>query len=264
MSFFTAVKISDGATPTIFATTKAASIAAVATDTAIVVTLSPNQPQLTAGLNVNATLSAETVKVIGTVNQGTSPWVTSFSAPQHVIVDSGTITTVSAARVVGSAGAIFDAPVSGTAPANALYQGVRGATTNPTPVTDGQLVVPLADDTGKLVVVLNAPRDLVGRQTTAIVSTMTEKTIVTAIASTFADITGMQITNASATIPVTVTIKDSTSGTTVKVYDLAAGGGIVVTFNPPLNQTTVNTNWTATLSVATVTVDVNVDYVKNV
>ncbi len=45
---------------------------------------------------VQATLAAETTKVIGTVNQGTSPWVvsTTFSAPQHIIVDSGTLTAV--------------------------------------------------------------------------------------------------------------------------------------------------------------------------
>ena len=74
---------------------------------------------------VQATLSAETTKVIGTVNQGTSPWIVagggtagtaatgvvtvqgiaamtpllvtaSFAAAQHVIVDSGTITAVTA------------------------------------------------------------------------------------------------------------------------------------------------------------------------
>ena len=86
---------------------------------------------------VQATLSAETTKVIGTV------------------------------RVVGNIGAVVDAPVSGTAPANALYQGVRGATTYPTAVTDGQMVVPMADKAGRQAVVLNTVRDLTG---TAVVS----------------------------------------------------------------------------------------------
>lgn len=45
---------------------------------------------------VQSTLSAETTKVIGTVNQGTSPWVTSFSSPQHVVVDSGAIVVTNA------------------------------------------------------------------------------------------------------------------------------------------------------------------------
>jgi hypothetical protein len=78
----------------------------------------------------------------------------------------------------------------------------------------------------------------------------------------FNDITGIQITSATGT-PVTVTIKDSTSGTTRKVYDLAANGGIVVPFSTPLPQSGAAANWTATLSVNTVTVNINVDYVKN-
>jgi hypothetical protein len=100
-----------------------------------------------------------------------------------------------------------------------------------------------------------------GDQTTQIVSSSTETTIVTANAAAHNDITGLQITNQSATIPVTVTIKDGTAGTTRKVFDLAAGGGIVVSFpNKLMRQSAINANWTATLSVATVTVDVNVDY----
>jgi hypothetical protein len=78
----------------------------------------------------------------------------------------------------------------------------------------------------------------------------------------FNDITGIQITNATATA-VTVTIKDATSGTTRKVYDLAANGGIVVPFSTPLPQAAAANNWTATLSVNTVTVNINIDYVKN-
>jgi hypothetical protein len=59
----------------------------------------------------NATLSAETTKVIGTVNQGTSPWVVSLASTTitgnvtvvqptgtnlHTVVDSGTLTAVTA------------------------------------------------------------------------------------------------------------------------------------------------------------------------
>jgi hypothetical protein len=120
----------------------------------------------------------------------------------------------------------------------------------------------MADKYGRQVVLPQAMRDLVGTQTTQIASSSSETTIVTAAASTYKDITGLQITNQTAT-PVTVTLKDSTAGTTRKVYDLAANGGIVVHFSPPLPQATANNNWTATLSVATVTVDVNVDFVNN-
>jgi hypothetical protein len=105
-------------------------------------------------------------------------------------------------------------------------------------------------------------RDLVGVQQTTITNSTGETTIVTAIGSVFADITGLQITNATATA-CSVTIKDSTAGTTRKIYDLQANGGIVVHFSPPLPQNAVNNNWTATLSVNTVTVHINADYVKN-
>lgn len=105
------------------------------------------------------------------------------------------------------------------------------------------------------------PRASIGAQTTAIASSTSETTIVTAGASgIFNDITCLQITNATAATPVTVTIKDATSGTTRKVYDLAGGGGIVVPFPVPLSQSASANNWTATLSVNTVTVHVNVDF----
>lgn len=80
-------KITDG---TNVATVKAASTAALAADKAVVVAVSPNNtvPVSLASVPshavtnagtfvVQATLAAETTKVIGTVNQGTSPWVTS-------------------------------------------------------------------------------------------------------------------------------------------------------------------------------------------
>lgn len=93
MSFFTAEKIVDGTTPTILATVKAASTAAVATDTAFVVAISPNN-----SVGITGTVTA---------NQGTSPWVTSLA--------STTIT-----GTVAVTGTFFQAtqPISGTVTAN--------------------------------------------------------------------------------------------------------------------------------------------------
>jgi glutamate/tyrosine decarboxylase-like PLP-dependent enzyme len=48
------------------------------------------------------------------------------------------------------------------------------------------------------------------------------------------------------------------------IIDLAASGGAVIPFPRPLKQTTVNNNWTATLSVNTVTVHIFVQAEKNV
>ena len=89
----------------------------------------------------------------------------------------------------------------------------------------------MTDKVGRQIVVHNQVRDLVSMQQTTITNSTAETTVVTQIASTFADISGLQITNASATA-VSVTIKDSTGGTTRKKYDLAANGGIVVKFDP--------------------------------
>src|SRR5271167_1363286 len=50
----------------------------------------------------------------------------------------GTVSNPIKVGVSGNAGAAFDAPATGTAPANVLYQGDRAATTYPTAATDGQ------------------------------------------------------------------------------------------------------------------------------
>jgi hypothetical protein len=197
--------------------------------------------------------SAGTLRVVIATDQPNLTSALNVSAAQ-----SGVWTV----RNVGNTGAIFDGPTAAAVPANAIQQGVRGATANPSAVTDGQLVAPMADKVGRLIIVHNAPRDLVASQNTAITNT-SETTIVTAIASTFCDISGIQITNSSATAT-TVTIKDSTGGTTRKVYDIAANGGIVVKFDPPLPQASVNNNWTATCGTGVSTIHVNVDYVKNI
>jgi hypothetical protein len=222
------------------------------------------------------------------LSDGTNPFGT-VSNPLFAAITSGTLTAVTGITnqvdtnlkqvggsntataatgtqkvgVVGNAGAAFDSATAATVPANAVLKGLRAATTYPTAVTDGQMVAAMGDKAGRQAVVLNAPRDLLGVQTTQIASSTSETTIVTAGATgVFNDITGIQITNATATA-VTVTIKDATSGTTRKVYDLAANGGIVVAFSTPLPQAAAANNWTATLSVNTVTVNINIDYVKN-
>ena len=184
-------------------------------------------------VTANATLSAETTKVIGTV------------------------------RCIGNAGAVFDAATAAAVPANAILNGAKACITNPTAVTNAQLVGVMTDDVGRLVTVGGHVRDLVGVQTTTIASSAAETTVITAIASTFLDITSLSLTNATATA-VSATLKDATAGTTRAIYDLAANGGIVLTFDPPLPQAASNNNWTITLSAATVTVHINAVFVKNV
>jgi hypothetical protein len=198
---------------------------------------------------------------------GSAPTGTEVQGVNANLFIAGTIASAAASGIqkvgiVGNAGAAVDAVQGATPPANAVQVSGIAATALPAAATATDTVVPMLDKFGRLVVIPQTVRDLVGVQTTQIASSSAETTIVTQLSGVFCDITGLQITNQTNT-PVTVTIKDSTGGTTRKVYDLAAYGGIVVHFSPPLAQATVNNNWTATLSVNTVTVDVNVDYVKN-
>jgi hypothetical protein len=94
-------------------------------------------------------------------------------------------------------------------------------------------------------------------------STTGETTIITAgSAGVYNNPVSWQFTNASATA-VTVTIKDSTGGTTRFIYDLAANGGIVVCFPTPVVQSKSAANWTATLSAGSITVDASCQYVQS-
>ncbi len=130
---------------------------------------------------VNATLSAETSKVIGTVNQGTSPWVNNTSQINGVTVLMGNGTTgtgsqrvtiasdntafsvnatlsaettkvIGTVRVLGNSGAVVDfAGQNAAAPANALLTGGTFFTT-PTTLTNGDASPLQLDNSGKLLV----------------------------------------------------------------------------------------------------------------
>ena len=140
--------------------------------------------------------------------------------------------------------------------------GGKARTANPSAVTDGQRVDAGFDKLGRQLVVSGQVRDLIGQQHTQIASSSAETTIVSAIGSTFCDLTLLVITNQTATA-VNCTLKDSTAGTTRAIFALAANGGIVVPFPRPLPQASVNNNWTLTLSSAAVTVNILAQYEKN-
>ena len=117
---------------------------------------------------------------------------------------------------------------------------------NPTAVANGDRASAFMDLKGRLVV---RPHHVRGLQASGdiVLTTTTETTIIAATASTFHDITLLLITNSSATA-VIVAIRDTTGGTVRLRPAIAANGGVVIAFPSPLEQTTVNTNWTATLS----------------
>lgn len=141
--------------------------------------------------------------------------------------------------------------------------GGQAKTANPTAVTDGQVVNTTHDKLGKLIAV-SAIRDLKAMQSTTITASTSETTIVTAIASTFCDLYGLVLANSSATAT-SVTIKDSTTGTTRAVIYVPAGEtrGFMMDAGSALPQATVNTNWTATSSASITSLFVSAYYVKN-
>ena len=150
---------------------------------------------------------------------------------------------------------------------NPVKIGGKAMITNPTAVSDADRVNARFDDIGRLVTVTGQVRDLIVQAITTIASSTSETTILAAgAAGVFHDITDLIITNASATA-VTVTIKDSTTGTTRAIFDLGAIGSnsaIPLNFSRPWLQATAANNWTATLSSGVVTVNFLVIAEKNV
>jgi hypothetical protein len=135
--------------------------------------------------SVNATLSAETTKVIGTVNQGTSPWVNNTSQINGVTVLMGngvtgtgsqrvtiasdntafsvnatltaeTTKVIGTVRNVGNIGGVTDfIGQNATTPANAWLVGC-GFNTTPTTITTGNSSPLQCDNAGKLLVAVSA------------------------------------------------------------------------------------------------------------
>lgn len=147
---------------------------------------------------------------------------------------------------------------------NPVKVGAQARTTNPTAVADADRVNLIADKLGKLIAV-GAIRELKGMQSTTITSSTAETTIVTAVASTFLDLYGLIVANTSATAT-TVTIKDSTSGTTRATIRVPAGDtrGFMLPVDSALPQATVNNNWTATCADSVASIVVSAYYVKNI
>jgi hypothetical protein len=173
------------------------------------------------------------------------------------------LATDSANRLyTNAAGSIaHDSPDSTSFP---VKVGGQARTTNPTAVADADRVNFIADDLGRQVVVQGQVRDLITHQTTTITNSSAETTILTAgAAGVFHDLVQLVITNQTATA-VNVTIKDATAGTTRMIIALPASGGAVIPFTRPVPQAAAAGNWTATLSVNTVTVNIFVMAEKNV
>lgn len=151
----------------------------------------------------------------------------------------------------------------GVSSANPLpaYNFGTARTTNPSAVSDGAVSNVMTDKVGRLVVAQGHARELVGKQATTLTSTTSPTTVVTAGgASVFTDITSITVTNGSATAT-TVTLSD---GTVSQVYNVPAGGGFTIPYNPPMPATTANTAWTLQCGTSVASVYCNIVYTKNI
>ena len=141
--------------------------------------------------------------------------------------------------------------------------GFQARTTNPTAVANADRVNAMGDDVGRQVVVLNQVRDLHATGDITLTTTTAETTLIAAAASTFHDLTNIIVSNISATA-VYVDIRDTTGGAIRFTIAVPANDTVVHTFPVPLNQTTVNTNWTAQCSASITSLRVFAQAVKNV
>jgi len=218
-----------------------------------------------------ATLGAETTKVIGTINIAAAQTLTTVTTVGAVTaisnalpagtnaigklsansgvdigdVDVTTVGTITPGTAAANLGKAEDgAHTSGDVGVFAL--GVRNDTLATGSGTTGDYTQISTDLKGR-VMVGSAPRNLKLNQVTTITASAAETTIVTAVASTFLDLYGLIVTNTSATA-VTVALKDASAGATRLNIAVPAGDtrGFMLPIDAAIKQTAVNNNWTAT------------------
>lgn len=187
----------------------------------------------------------------GTVNVRISP----SAAPSA----AGATVSISGTVVVDDLAA---APTGSAVPANAQYDGLLAQNALPTAATPGNLTGMLGDKFGRPIVLNNAPRDIMGSQTTTITSSTAETTIITQAASIFNDLVSVFISNTSATAA-RVDIRDTTGGSIIFQLFIPAGDMRGLSLTTPWPQTTVNNNWTAQSSASVADLRVSALFVKN-
>lgn len=142
----------------------------------------------------------------------------------------------------------------------------QARTTNPTAVQDGDRVNLTADDLGRQVVILHQVRDLV-TNASATLTRAQETTVLAAAVATFHDVILIS-GSSSSTLAQTVSIRDTTGGSVIMKFRIPAGSNEGASFNVPLPQSAVNTNWTAQNTsggeISDSPVDVFIQAIKNV
>jgi hypothetical protein len=181
---------------------------------------------------------------------------------QSKITDGTNTVNVNA---ISGKNSLYMSPNSATGspvPSTAFYSGGIAETSLPTAASVGNLTGLMTDKFGRLVVLPNAQRDLVLPITQLTLTSITETTLITAVASTFLDLISLVVINTSAT-PTQVDFRDSTGGTVRLSLYVPAGDTRGLALPTPMPQNTVNNNWTAKLGTAVTSVIITGSYITN-
>lgn len=210
--------------------------------------------------SVNATLSAETTKVIGTVNQGTSPWATNVSQINGVtpLMGAGntgtgsprvTVATDQAAIATAGQGA-----TGATAPTGATLAGCVAQNAEATALTNGQMGGVACDLTKKQIVIPFAnPENWVQGTTSAMTGT-TSTSLIASAGGSLRNYAWVSCVNSHATVGTFVTIQDGSGGTALATVAAAANYGGQIDATPIPIKSTAATG----IFVANVTTGANV------
>jgi predicted membrane protein len=220
--------------------------------------------------NADGSINVTSTGVGGAVSIPDGADVAEGAKADAAYAGSGNATVISALKAIANS-ALSNTPATvqgGTASAGAVTfspvtLGGRAATALPTAVADGQVVNDMRDKYGRSIV-RNALRELMGDATITLTSTVTETTLIAAVASTFNDVYGVIIENISATV-CEVSFRDTTAGTIRFNIEVPANDtrGFMLPPGGGFNQATVNTNWTAQCGTSVASIKITVLYTKN-
>lgn len=224
---------------------------------------------------VNATLSAETTKVIGTINVAASQTIavtnTGTFATQPTIQTGtnsiGKISDITTSMVPGTGstnlGKAEDAAHT-TGDTGVMALGVRNDTLADTTNTTADYSQLSTDIKGRIMTA-GAPRSLKGMAQVSVSNTTSETTILAATASTFHDVYGIILANTGASTT-KVSIRDDTAGTVRAIIEVPTleTRGFMLPVDSAVPQTAVNKNWTVQCGTATTALEVTLFYVSMV
>lgn len=221
------------------------------------VTIATDQANLTTPLNQNLTQIGGVAISTGTGTMGTGVQRVAIASNNDPLdVKQGTAANLKA-EVVGSAAH------DSASPGVPIMVAARANNANPTAVAAGDVTYLNADLAGRLLTT-KSDRALVVRSATLTVTNTTETSILSAgAAGVFHDVTSLVITNGSSVGSI-ASIRDVSAGTVQFTCWVPALGGIVMNFDPPLNQTTAASAWTIQMGTTATDTRVLVNAMKRI